>query len=207
MRDTRLDILILAAVLIISYMRPCFLTQFFNTLIGRVLLLAAIVALSVVDTLWGVFGVLVLVSFREGLVEGLTTMESKTTETETEQDVTITSDGAQPSASHSSQALPAEGAHGSPASESKATKAAKAEAKGKVLSNADWQKANCKDNKVMFEGSVLNMDEITKKFPDLEFTEGVCNPCLSNCAFKITTAGARVDAEETLRAKNSNSMQ
>lgn len=202
MRDTRLDVLILASVLIISYMRPCFLTNFFNTTIGRVILLAAIVALSVMDTLWGVFGVLVLVSFREGLVEGLTTMESKKTEVEVEQDVTVTSND-----SHAAPSLPTQSGSASPeAVETKAAAAAKAEAKGKVLSNADWQKANCKDNKVMFEGTVLNMDEITKKFPDLEFTKGVCNPCLSNCGFKITTAGARVDAEETLRAKNSNSM-
>lgn len=173
MRNARLDILILGAVLVVSFVRPCWLTSFFNTILGRVVLIAAIVMLASIDTLWAIFGVIILVSFREGLTEGLTSMETdkaisvEETEVEIKPAKTVTVDKT-------------------------------------VLSNKDWQKSYCKDNKVMLDGAEVAIADITSKFPDLEFLKGECNPCLSNCHFKLTTAGARLDAEEQLRAKASN---
>ena len=173
MRNARLDLLILAAVLIISFVRPCWLTSFFNTTLGRAVLIAAIVGLASIDTLWAIFGIILLVSFREGFTEGLTSMETDKSISVEETQVDI--------------------------------KPAKTVTVDKtVLSNEDWQKAHCKDNKVMLDGAEVSIADIKSKFPDLEFLKGECNPCLSNCQFKLTTAGARVDAEEQLRAKASN---
>lgn len=175
MRNARLDLLILGAILVVSYIRPCWMTSFFNTILGRATLIAAIVGLATIDTLWAVFGIILLVSFREGLTEGLTSMETDKAISVEETEVQI-----------------------QPAKTVTVDKA--------VMSNKDWQKAHCKDNKVMLDGAEVSVSDIASKFPDLEFLKGECNPCLSNCQFKLTTAGSRVDAEEQLRAKASNKL-
>jgi len=173
MRNARLDLLILGAVLVVSFVRPCWLTSFFNTTLGRAVLIATIVGLASIDTLWAIFGIILLVSFREGLTEGLTSMETDKAISVEETEVEV-----QPA------------------------KTVKVD--NTVLSNKDWQKSYCKDDKVMLDGAEVPIADIKSKFPDLEFLKGECNPCLSNCQFKLTTAGARVDAEEQLRAKASN---
>lgn len=76
MRNAGLDLIIIGAVLLFSFMRPCWMTSFFNTTLGRALLIAAIVGLASVDTLWAIFGIILLVSFRENMSEGLTSMET-----------------------------------------------------------------------------------------------------------------------------------
>jgi hypothetical protein len=175
MRNARLDLLILGAILVVAYVRPCWLTSLFNTTLGRAVLIGAITVLATIDTLWAIFAIILLVSFREGLTEGLTSMETdkaisvEETEVEIQPAKTVTVDKT-------------------------------------VLSNKDWQKSYCKNNKVMLDGAEVPMSDIAAKFPDLEFLKGECNPCLSNCQFKLTTAGSRVDAEEQLRAKSSNKL-
>jgi len=175
MRNARLDLFILGVILVVSYVRPCWLISFFNTTLGRAVLILAIIGLASIDTLWAIFGIILLVSFREGLTEGLTSMETDKSISVEETQVDI-----QP--------------------------AKKVTVDKTVLSNQDWKKAHCKDNKVMLDGDEVAISDIKNKFPDLEFLKGECNPCLSNCQFKLTTAGARVDAEEQLRAKAANKM-
>ena len=78
-RDATLDIAIILVVFLIAYIRPCAMARFFNTLVGRFILLAAIVLLSTANTLWGILGVLILVSFRENMTEGMENMDDKKT--------------------------------------------------------------------------------------------------------------------------------
>ena len=202
MRNTGLDILILSIVLIVVYARPCWMVSFFNTLVGRLILLGAITALAIKDTLWALFGILLLVGFRDGLVhEGMTNMDKDADEAGDH------SDAESDDEDHDHDKKDAEIADRvNKALEKKELKEAKNEAKGKVMSNKAWKKQYCKNNKVMLDGAEVNVEEMEKKFPDLEFLNGKCNPCLSNCEFKITTAGSRVDAEETMRGKASNTM-
>jgi hypothetical protein len=198
MRNTGLDILILSIVLIVVYARPCWMVSFFNTLVGRLILLGAITALAIKDTLWALFGILLLVGFRDGLIhEGMTNMDKNAVEAGDHSDAESDNEGDD----HDKTAEKADKAQ-----EKKELKEAKKEAKGKVMSNKAWKKQYCKNNKVMLDGAEVNIEEMEKKFPDLEFLNGKCNPCLSNCEFKITTAGARVDAEETMRGKASNTV-
>lgn len=177
MRNTRLDLLIGAIILVIAYTRPCLLVDFFNTTLGRALILGVIVILASMDTLWAIFGVILLVSLRDSLTEGLTPMKQE--KSVSVEEAVVTEEETTPN---------------------------KVQVKGEVLSNADWQKAHCKDNKVILDGEDVPMNKLLEKFPDLEFLKGECNPCLSNCEFKLTTSGARVDAEEQLRSKDSNKL-
>lgn len=74
MRNTKIDLAILIVVLLIAYIQPTPVVMFFNTLVGRFLLLAGIVGLASVDTLWGLLGIIVLISMRENrVVEGFAT--------------------------------------------------------------------------------------------------------------------------------------
>ena len=63
-----------------------------------------------------------------------------------------------------------------------------------------------KSDKVMLNGSVVAMDEFSKKFPNVSFLGDKCNPCMSDCKIKVTAAAARLDAEDKVRSKNSNSL-
>lgn len=185
MRNAGLDLLILSAILVIAYTRPCLLTRFFNTVLGRVILLAAIVALATADTVWGIFGILILVSFRENLAEGLENMEEKENEniqSETKIQATITET---PIAQHN------QSASGS---------------KKPEMTPDNWRKVHCKGEQVMLKDAPVAMSDFTKNFPNVEFADGSCNPCMTDCKFKVTVAGARLDAEEKLRAKNSNTL-
>ena len=74
MRNTGLDILILSVVDCRLY-ASLLDGSFFNTLVGRLILLEQS-RLAIKDTLWALFGILLLVGFRDGLVhEGMTNMD------------------------------------------------------------------------------------------------------------------------------------
>ena len=181
MRDATLDIAIILVVFLIAYTRPCAMARFFNTLVGRFILLAAIVLLSTANTLWGILGVLILVSFRENMTEGMENMDDdkKKSDDKKKDDKKNDEDSDDDSDDEEEQ---------------------------KDIKPEDWRKENCKADKVMLNGSVVDMDEFSKKFPNVSFLEDKCNPCMSDCKIKVTAAAARLDAEDKVRSKSSNSL-
>lgn len=160
---------------------------FFNTIVGRFVLLAGIVLLATADTLWGILGVLVLVSFREDMMEGMENMDGKYKNGE-KANSDQTPDGTQQQNNDNGAADP------------------KASGRAKDVKPEDWRKENCKADQVMLDGSVVSMDDFAAKFPNVSFMSGKCNPCMADCQIKVTAAAARLDAEEKVRSKNSNSM-
>lgn len=176
MRDATLDIAIILVVFLIAYIRPCAMARFFNTLVGRFILLAAIVLLSTANTLWGILGVLILVSFRENMTEGMENMDDNKKKDDKKK------------------------------SDEESDDESDDEEEQKDIKPEDWRKENCKADKVMLNGSVVDMDEFSKKFPNVSFLGEKCNPCMSDCKIKVTAAAARLDAEDKVRSKNSNSL-
>ena len=189
MRDATLDIAIILVVFLIAYIRPCAMTKFFNTLVGRFILLAAIVMLSTANTLWGILGVLILVSFRENMTEGMENMDDDKSD-----------DGKDKKKSDDKKSDDKKSDEESDDEESDD------EEDKKDIKPEDWRKENCKADKVMLNGSVVAMDEFSKKFPNVSFLGDKCNPCMSDCKIKVTAAAARLDAEDKVRSKNSNSL-
>jgi hypothetical protein len=183
MRDATLDIAIILVVFLIAYIRPCAMARFFNTLVGRFILLAAIVLLSTANTLWGILGVLILVSFRENMTEGMENMDDdkKSDDKKKDDDKKKSDDEESDDESDDDE-------------------------EQKDVKPEDWRKENCKADKVMLNGSVVDMDEFSKKFPNVSFLGEKCNPCMSDCKIKVTAAAARLDAEDKVRSKNSNSL-
>jgi hypothetical protein len=186
MRDATLDIAIILVVFLIAYIRPCAMARFFNTLVGRFILLAAIVLLSTANTLWGILGVLVLVSFRENMTEGMENMDDDKSD-----------DGKEKESGDDKKSDEESDGEESDDEEDKKTKHIKPE---------EWRKKNCKADQVMLNGSVVDMDEFAKKFPNVSFLGGKCNPCMADCQIKVTAAAARLDAEDKVRSKSSNSL-
>jgi hypothetical protein len=174
MRDATLDIAIILVVFLIAYIRPCAMAKFFNTLIGRFILLAAIVMLSTANTLWGILGVLILVSFRENMTEGMENKDDDKKKDDKKKDDEESDDDDDKEA--------------------------------KDIKPDEWRKENCKADQVMLNGSVVDMDEFAKKFPNVSFLGGKCNPCMADCQIKVTAAAARLDAEDKVRSKSSNSL-
>lgn len=66
-RDIILDLAVGFIITIITYSRPTLLINFANTVFGRLLTIAIITALSLKDTVLGLLGVLLFVSFRESM--------------------------------------------------------------------------------------------------------------------------------------------
>lgn len=176
MRNATIDLAILLVVFLIAYFRPCAMAGFFNTMVGRFIMLAAIVLLSTANTLWGVLGVIVLVSFRENMMEGMENMgddKSNMDDAKMNEDTKMNDDKSK---------------------------------MDDMIKPADWRKENCKADQVMLDGSVVSMDDFEAKFPNVSFLNGKCNPCMSDCQIKVTAAAARLEAEDKVRAKSSNSL-
>ena len=189
MRDATLDIAIILVVFLIAYIRPCAMAKFFNTLVGRFILLAAIVLLSTANTLWGILGVLILVSFRENMTEGMGNMDDDKS-----------GDGKDKKKSGDDKKGAKNDDESDDESDDEGSKGAKS------IKPEEWRKENCKADKVMLNGSAVSMDDFGKKFPNVSFVGEKCNPCMSNCQIKVTAAAARLDAEDKVRSKSSNSL-
>jgi hypothetical protein len=75
----------------------------------------------------------------------------------------------------------------------------------------DFRKKNCKakdgsDEKIFVDanGNEMNLDEIKKKYPNLKFENGDCNPCSADCSFSISEGEEQITTDESLRPKDSN---
>lgn len=173
-RNTYFDMIVIITILSIAYIRPYFLVNFFNTIMGRFVLILCILALASIDTFLGLLGILLLVCFRENItIEGMEDMNSNTKNDE--------------------KSNTENNEHGNE--------------DGNEDGDADkWRKTNCKANQVMLGDSVVDMDEFSKKFPNVKFTNGECNPCMKDCKIKVTSSVAKLDIENGVRPKPSNSL-
>jgi hypothetical protein len=70
-------------------------------------------------------------------------------------------------------------------------------------SASTFRKENCKDGKLMKDGSEVSSDDIKTSFPNLKMTSSKCNPCDESCEFDIIDSKERLTTEENLRSKNS----
>ena len=75
----------------------------------------------------------------------------------------------------------------------------------------DFRKKNCKakdgsDEEIFVDanGNEMNLDEIKKKYPNLKFENGDCNPCSEECSFSISEGEEQITTDESLRPKDSN---
>jgi len=75
----------------------------------------------------------------------------------------------------------------------------------------DFRKKNCKakdgsDEEIFVDanGNEMNLDEIKKKYPNLKFENGDCNPCSADCSFSISEGEEQITTDESLRPKDSN---
>ena len=75
----------------------------------------------------------------------------------------------------------------------------------------DFRKKNCKakdgsDEEIFVDanGNEMNLDEIKKKYPNLKFENGDCNPCSADCSFSISEGEEQITTDESMRPKDSN---
>jgi|TARA_R110002073_G_scaffold139344_3_gene289592 hypothetical protein len=77
----------------------------------------------------------------------------------------------------------------------------------------DFRKKNCKatdgsDKEVFVDanGNEMDLDEIKKKYPNINFDKGDCNPCSADCSFSISDSEEQITTDEALRPKDSSEM-
>ena len=198
-----IDFALLGFLVLVIYVRNDNLVSFFNSILGRFLLILFIISLSLKDTLWGLLGLLLLVVFRESYVEGFQNIDSSTSISK-DKDVSTS----QIDSLIDPKDIPSNG--------SVTIKDIKnrtfTETVSKTLFNppdvtpSEWRKDNCsKDNKPMFNNKeITNYIEIPTLFSNFSFIDQPCNPCDISCNFKITSSRDAVSASENIRAKSSN---
>ena len=78
---------------------------------------------------------------------------------------------------------------------------------------SDFRKKNCKaqdgsDKQVFVDanGNEMGLDEIKKKYPNLKFDKGDCNPCSADCSFSISDGEEQITTDEALRPKDSSTI-
>ena len=77
----------------------------------------------------------------------------------------------------------------------------------------DFRRKNCKvkdgsDKEVFVDanGNEMDLDEIKKKYPNLKFDKGDCNPCSEECSFSISDSEEQITMDESLRPKDSSTI-
>lgn len=72
----------------------------------------------------------------------------------------------------------------------------------KKVSEALFRKEKCHQSKVQCKNQTLKNHVISHVYPELQFNDGVCNPCDSTCHFTIEK---RQQVEDDLKPKNTHS--
>jgi lipopolysaccharide export LptBFGC system permease protein LptF len=67
-----------------------------------------------------------------------------------------------------------------------------------------FKKNNCKNGILMKNGKRVTSDLIKESFPNLKFTKEQCNPCDDDCEFEIVSSVEQITNEENLRPHDSN---
>ena len=195
-----IDFVLLAILILVIYIRNDTLVSFFNSILGRFILILLIISLSLRDTLWGLLALLLLIIFRESYVEGMQNISQTSSSTTTDESPEIES-------LIDPKDIPANG--------SVTIKDVKnrtfTETVSKTLINpkdvtpSEWRKENCsKDNKPMFNNKEVSFLEIPDLFSNFSFVDQPCNPCDISCNFKISSAAEAVSVSENIRSKPSN---
>jgi hypothetical protein len=71
----------------------------------------------------------------------------------------------------------------------------------KKVSEALFRKERCHQSKVTTKDQTYNNHMVTHVYPELQFRDGVCNPCDSTCHFTIQS---KQDMEANLAARNTH---
>ena len=215
------DIIILFVVLVIAYIRPVALTNLFNSNLGRLLLIICIVLATSINTIYGLYGVLLLISFREGAKkEGLENMEDndendEDSDSDDEDSDNEDSDDEDSDTEDDGNEKKNENGNGKKKNGKKNGNNKKKVKEGLTNMNVnmganmsadDWKKKYCKSGKVFLDNKEVPSEEFAKKFPNVKFDNGQCNPCSNGCLFKVTSSGARLDVEDKVRAKPSGTL-
>ena len=237
MREANNDIIILLIIAVIAYVRPVQLTNFFNSEIGRILLIGCIALATTCNIMYGIYGVILLIIFREGSKkEGMSVMDKiidKNAEDEDEdmedEDEDMEDEDEDEDMEDEDEDEDMEDEDMEDEDEDKKKKKKKNKNKKKKNKNKkknkksgkegltninmsqdmtadDWKKKYCKSGKVFLNNNEVPSEEFAKKFPELNFVNGQCNPCDSNCLFKITSSKSRLDREENIKPKPSGSI-
>jgi hypothetical protein len=76
----------------------------------------------------------------------------------------------------------------------------------------DMRTKHCKTDKekVIFvdaKGNELSLEEIQQKYPSINFSKDLCNPCDESCSFRITGTLEQLSTQDALRPKNSKQIK
>jgi len=203
------EIALITVIILRIYFCPRWLVAFFNSTFGRFVLIYGIVMLTIKNTLWGLLGVLLLVSFREEVVEGMENMDEKkddVDETETEMESEMRSEEVEETTTQEQPAGVDKDMMAKNDNEPLDDDMSAAPKTGTPFSPSEWRSLFCMKDSVMMDGKPVPMSELSDKFPNMSFPAGTCNPCHADCSFKLTSTKSKLETDEKLKAKPSNSL-
>lgn len=185
-----IDIVLLVIILFFIYIKPHFIIDLSNSIIGKLIFIILLIIISYHSIFAGIAFAFLIIIYSEQLKEGFenngetkkeTNMEEKPNTDEKESD-TENEDNTH-------------------------------EKKSNIKNDNDnsitlFREKHCsaRDNtKILLDDNdkEVSMDNIKKSFPTLSFINEQCDPCEESCEFKITESEERLNVEEQLRPKES----
>jgi len=204
MNRTIIDFSLLIILILIIYFRNNTLVSFFNSVLGRLILIILIIILSLRDTLWGLLALILLVVFRESYVEeGMENMNNS--------NESSLQENTQESLNIEPLIDPKDVPSNGTVSIKDVRNTIFTETVSKVLTEPhditpnEWRKENCSsDNKPIYNNKEISNQEVPNLFKNFAYVDEVCNPCDMKCNFKITSSKDVVEVSEKIRPKSSN---
>jgi len=202
--NTILDISILVILTLIIYFKNNQLIHFLNTNLGRFVLIAIIIILSIRNILLGILALVLFYIFRElsNVEEGLeknTSMNVKDDNIHQPMLVDVNEvplDGS----------ITVKNVHSSVTTETitKKTTSLKEQDMSEEENNM-WRRDNCsQDNMPVFNNKIVPLGDLNKVFKNISFLNDPCNPCDENCKFKVTSSDDKLTTQESIRPISSN---
>ena len=163
----------------------------FNSVLGKMILIILIIVATHFHILAGILILLVVVSMKQHLFEGMENNDNTKNSMTDQQANGITTESIKP--------------HDMVDKNSDMDTDTDNENENDNNSSISlFKKNNCKNGILMKNGKRVTSDLIKESFPNVKFTKEQCNPCDDDCEFEIVSSVEQITNEENLRPQDSN---
>lgn len=207
------DFVILIILALILYNKNNQLIHFLNTNLGRFIFIIVVIILSVRHILWGISALVLFFIFRQQYyIEGLDSKDNSNNLTgspllvdvnEVPLDGSITIKNVQTTVTNETLTKKITDLI-TPSSD---TSLSVSDISDQEKQNNMWRKQNCsKDNLPTFNNQIVSKNDLSKVFKNFSFINEPCNPCETNCKFKVTSSSDSTSFSDSMKPISSNAI-
>jgi hypothetical protein len=201
------DFVILIILTLILYLKNNQLIHFLNTNLGRFIFIIIVIILSVRHILLGIIALVLFFIFRERYyIEGLDSKDGLpllVNVNEVPLDGSITIKNIQTTVTNETLTKKTTDLL-TPSSD---TSLSVSDVSDQEKQNNAWRKQNCsQDNLPIFNNQIVSKNDLSKVFKNFSFINESCNPCDSECKFKVTSSSDSTSFSDSMKPISSNAL-